>query len=201
MVVYGTKAKVLVTETVVEKCASCGKMNSVDVTVLQKYFHIFWIPCFPIGKTGASVCAHCKQTLALKEMPEAMRLAYSNLKAQTKTPIYMFSGLFVIVVLAILLANSIRNDKKENTDFLQAPQKGDVYEIYDENGSYTLYKAYEIVGDTVFVLLSNFQANKISGLRKINQQAPDAWSEDPAAITKPQLLEMLEKGEIIDVQR
>lgn len=201
MVSYGIKAKALVTETVVEKCPSCGKMNTVELTVYQKYFHIFWIPCFPVGKKGVSECGHCKQVLEQKQMPEALKLAYSNLKAQTKTPIYMFAGLFLIAVFGIVLANSIQNDKKKNAAYIETPQAGDIYEIKDENRMYTLYKAKKVIGDTVFVQLSNFQTNKRSGLREINKPDADAWSTEAVPITKPQLLEMLERGEIIDVER
>ena len=101
MIVYGSKAKLLAKETLFEKCPHCGKPNSVEMHVFQRYAHIFWIPFFPIGKTGASQCAHCKQLLKLKEMPPDLRLAYDNLKAQTKTPIWTWSAAAIIGVLII----------------------------------------------------------------------------------------------------
>src|SRR6185369_8201835 len=99
MIVYGRKATQIAKELIVEKCPNCGTMNSVELYVFQKYAHVFWIPFFPIGKTAVSQCAHCKQSLKLKEMPLELRTAYDHVKQQAKTPIWTFSGLALVVVL------------------------------------------------------------------------------------------------------
>jgi hypothetical protein len=70
--------------------------------LFQRYAHVFWIPLFPIGKTGVSQCSHCKQILKLKEMPFALRLSYENMKSQTTTPFWVFSGSAVIAVIFVL---------------------------------------------------------------------------------------------------
>jgi hypothetical protein len=97
MIIYGSRNKQLAKEIINEKCNHFGKQNCIDMYVFQKYAHVFWIPFFSIGKTGVSQCDHCKQMLKLKEMPSDYRLAYDNLKAQTKIPIWMFSGVALIV--------------------------------------------------------------------------------------------------------
>jgi hypothetical protein len=70
--------------------------------VFQRYAHIFWIPFFPIGKTGASQCGHCKQVLKEKEMPSSLKMAFDDVKSRTKTPYWTFAGVAIIVVLIVL---------------------------------------------------------------------------------------------------
>jgi hypothetical protein len=102
MIIYGTKAHLLVTEGVAEQCAHCYSNNAIQMSVFQRYAHVFWIPFFPVNKTGVSQCIHCKQALRLKEMPAALRLSFDNLKLRTKTPYWTFSGLALIALFALI---------------------------------------------------------------------------------------------------
>ncbi len=89
-------------------CAHCGTVGSVSTTVFSRYFHFFWIPAFPIGKTSVTVCQHCKQTLTLGEMPEAYRPPVYTLQAQARTPLTNFAllllaGLAVVLIMGLVL--------------------------------------------------------------------------------------------------
>jgi hypothetical protein len=57
---------------------------------------------FGVGKTGASQCVNCKQVLRQKEMPASIRLAYDNMKLRAKTPLFVFSGIAAIAVIALI---------------------------------------------------------------------------------------------------
>lgn len=98
MIIYGSKAKEVASETVSDKCQNCGAQDKIELHVFQKYAHIFWIPLFPTGKTGVSQCHHCKQVLKLKEMPASLRTSYNTIRAKGKTPAWMFSGLAIIIL-------------------------------------------------------------------------------------------------------
>ena len=129
MIVYGSKSKELAKEILTDKCQNCGTQNCIDMHVFQKYAHIFWIPFFPMGKTGVSQCDHCKQVLKLKEMPATLTASYNNLKAQTKTPIWMFSGLALVAVLITIGVISDKKKDEKNAQLILTPQKGDIFEI------------------------------------------------------------------------
>jgi hypothetical protein len=201
MIIYGIRSKELTKETLTDKCTSCGSQHSIDMHVFQKYAHVFWIPIFPAGKTGVSQCDHCKQVLKLKEMPPSLKSSYESVKAQTKTPVWMFAGLAIFAALVVF--GIITNQQKNalNAKLILAPQKGDVFEVKDEAKKYTLYKVDEVDGDTVFVRVSNFETNKLSGLRDIKKKGDSEYSEDVLALTKTELRQMLNKGDIMDIDR
>jgi hypothetical protein len=201
MLVYGRKAKLLAAETYTGKCAHCGAMTSVQISLVQKYLHVFWLPFVPIGKTGVSKCSNCKQVLKLKEMPIAYADVYDVLKQQVKTPPHMYSGVVVLgLIISAAIYEDIQNGKK-NALLITAPQKGDVYEIKTDEDQYTLYKVDGIHGDTVFVLKNEYETTKESGLAGLKQKGDAAYSRETVELLKQTLQKMLDDGEIIDIDR
>ena len=80
-------------------CKNC-KAFDIDIKIYQRYFHILFIPYFPLGrKTATGNCSNCgipiNDTAILQEFEK-----------KTKTPFYIFSGLLLIAVLILLLSFS-----------------------------------------------------------------------------------------------
>ena len=198
MIVYGTKTKERAKEHLIDKCPKCGTQNSIDIHVFQKYAHVFWIPFFPLGKTGVSECDHCKQVLKLKEMPASLRTAYDNVKVQTKTPVWTFSGLALVAALITFIIISDKKKAEKNAQLIVAPQTGDIFKIKTKDSQYTLYKVDHVKGDSVFVQVSNYETNKITGLNGLKKKD---YSVDVLGFSKTELKQMLEKGEITDIER
>ena len=198
MIIYGSKSKELAKETLTDKCQNCGTQNSIDMHVFQKYAYVFWIPFFPMGKTGLSQCNHCKQVLKLKEMPATLTASYDNLKAQTKTPIWMFSGLALVAALITIGVISDNKKGEKNAQLILTPQVGDIFEVKTKDNQYTLYKVDQVQGDSVFIQSSNFEANKVTGLDDLKKKD---YSSDVYGFSKSELKEMLNKGEILDIDR
>jgi hypothetical protein len=198
MIVYGSRSKELIKDVLSDQCPNCGKQNSIDMHVFQKYAHIFWIPIFPMGKTGVCQCDHCKQVLTLKEMPASLVISYENLKARAKTPVWMFSGLALLAVLITIGFISGKQNDAENARLILTPQAGDIFEIKLGRKHYTLYKVDQVNGDSVFVQLNDYETNKVAGLKDLKKKA---YSEEVMVFSKAELKQMLEKGEIIDIER
>ena len=198
MIIYGSRSKELAKEILTDKCQNCGKDNSIDMHVFQKYAHVFWIPFFPLGKTGVSQCDHCKQVLKLKEMPGTLRASYDNLKSQTKTPIWTFSGLALVAVLIVAGVISDKKKGERNAQLIVTPQAGDIFEIKTKDKQYTIYKVYKVQGDSVFIQPSNYEVNKMTGLNDLKQKE---YSSDVYGVSKTDLKKMLEEGEILDIDR
>ncbi|HEX7846643.1 MAG TPA: zinc-ribbon domain-containing protein [Chitinophagaceae bacterium] len=201
MLIYGSKAKELDNQSIFDKCPNCGNQNCVDIHVVQKYAHVFWIPFFPIGKTGISNCNHCKQVLKLKEMPESFRNAYNNLKKQAKAPVWMFAGLGLVAVLVTIGIISDQQNDAKNRKLIQSPQSGDVFEIKTEDKQYSLFKVGNVNQDTVYIRAHQYETNKFSGLAELKKKGESGYSEVIIPFTKDELKQMLEKGEIIDIDR
>ncbi len=201
MIIYGSRAKLIAKEIVPGKCPHCGTLNSVEMNVFQRYAHVFWIPFFPVGKTGVSQCDHCKQVLKLKEMPADLRLTYDNLKGQAKKPVWMYTGLGLLAVLVTIGVISSKAQDEKNAKLIQEPRNGDVYEIKNNSRQYTLYKVAQVKGDSVFVYMNEYASNKLSGLSDIKRKGPGAYTEEMEPFTKAELKKMLDEGEIMDIER
>jgi hypothetical protein len=201
MIIYGTKAKQLVAENIVDKCPACNSQNTLSIHVYQQYAHVFWIPFFPIRKVGASVCSHCKGVINNKEFPSNLQQSYQAIKAQTKTPVWMFSGLALLAVLISAVAISISQDNKRNAGYLAAPQDGDIYELKTEGNHYGLILVEQIKGDSAYVRLSDYEVDKKVTISKLQSMNKGKFSEDLFVFSKAELKNMWDKGEIVDAKR
>ena len=161
----------------------------------------FWIPFFPIGKTAVSQCNHCKQVLKLKQMPPSLTNPYDNLKSQSKTPIWTFSGLALTAVLITIGVVSEKNKDQRNAKIILTPRKGDILEIKTKENQYTLYKVDQVQGDSVLVRLNKYETDKLTGVDDLKTKGENAYSDEEFSLAKSELKLMLEKGEIIDIDR
>ena len=99
---FGVKGKSVHSELIKDQaCMHCQQRDTTYANFISRYFHLFWIPVFPVGKKAVSVCSHCKQALAKKEMPVEYRTAVKNLKSKAKIPVWHFSGLIIGVILIL----------------------------------------------------------------------------------------------------
>ncbi len=104
MIIFGTRSKNIGSEQAEVTCGHCESNNSIWVYIYRSYFHIFWIPAFPLWKSSASQCSHCKQVLEEyqynPELVKADKLARKN----AKTPWWMWFWLLALLVLAIAIS-------------------------------------------------------------------------------------------------
>ena len=158
MIIFGTRTKLLSAVGTQHSCGHCntGKLNLVYT---GSYFHIFWIPMFPLGKQGMTQCPHCKQTLTERELAPQSRSYVNSQKGSAKTPLTYFSGLIIIGVLifSVILINAF--DKTGG--YIRNPEVGDVYQVkgFDAN-QFVLWKVTAVEGDTV--IFATHKANNLS---------------------------------------
>jgi len=134
-------------------------------------------------------------------MTDLMRLSSDNLKSQSKTPLWTFSGLALIVILITVGVVNDRNKDQRNAKLISSPQSGDVLEVKTKENQYTLFKVDNVRGDSIFLRVHNYETNKIDGLSDLRRKGDSAYSEDLYSIDKKDLKKMFEKGEIIDIDR
>ena len=198
MIIYGTRAKVTKTEFIAEPCPNCNNANSVQMNVIQKWAHIFWIPFFPIGKTGVSQCMHCQQVLKLQQMPASFRLSYDNMKSDVRIPIWTFSGMLLIAIIVISGVIFDKQKAKKVTEMIPDLKNGDILHVKLKDSVYTLAKVSRVKGDTVFMFLNNYQTDKSTGIDDLKDKGYAAL-EDTTTIAD--LNEMNNKNRILDIER
>ena len=103
MLIFGSKLKLLVMQILQGiTCAHCSSQNTTSAAIYQKIAHVFWMPIFPMGKTGGTECTHCKQILREKELTSYVKPAYEEIKKQAKAPITAYWGVAVLIILFII---------------------------------------------------------------------------------------------------
>ena len=173
-----------------ENCNSCEQRFSV----YQEYFHIFFIPIFPLGfKMIKSVCLKCNDTFN-----EEKKKHYLSI---TRTPLYLYTGiiLFIGLIVAIVIANI--NTQKQKAEYVANPKINDVYLIReDENKTATYYflKIKNIEIDTVELLHSYLQYNRFISTMSNSDYFV---SDEIYKVSKSDLKNFLESGLISAVKR
>ncbi|UYZ63520.1 hypothetical protein [Hymenobacter weizhouensis] len=199
MIIYGYRTSHLLTEPVAGSCPTCATPDALRVSVFGRYAHVYWVPLFPLGKTGASECGHCRQVLPSKEMTPELKQSFQEVKQRTRAPWWHFVGLLLLAA-AIgwgLIASS--NDQRDNQSFISTPHKGDLYHIRTENGHYSLLKVQEVTGNSVKLLANTYEIDKLTKVDELNK--PENFAPEPVELTRYDLRIMLEKDEIVDVER
>lgn len=200
MLIYGQKSTHLLTNSIKSSCPHCNSSNTVRISVFQKYAHVFWIPFFPLGKTGVSECSHCKQVLELKEMPQAYKLDYEAIKINTKTPIWTFIGLVLLAGLITFGVYTGNKNEAENKQLINNPKVGDIYEYKTETKAYSTMKVVNVTKDSVAVVYNNFEVDRLKGMHKLKGSNAE-YDSISVFFHKSELAKKLESGEIIDVER
>lgn len=200
MLIFGSRASKIASETLEDKCANCAR-HTVQVFVFQKYAHLFWIPLFPIGKSTITECSHCKKISTLKESSSTLSGIYHSPVSGVKTPIWTYSGIGVMVVLVTWAIFIDKQKVERNARIILNPVYGDVYEVKKGHDQYTLFKVDDVIEDTVYLFVSQYETNKASGLASLKNKGDDAYSDASEPMLLNDLKSMLEKGEIIDIDR
>jgi zinc-ribbon family len=200
MIIYGSKAvhlKSVQPSTVV--CPSCGQTGTTVLSTYSKHSHIFWIPIFPFGRMGVSQCQHCKHAIADSKLPHELKREYNNLKAETKVPIWQFSGLGVIAIMAIFISYSSGESKKKEQEYVANPVVGDIYKYKTEKAHYSTLKVISVSADSVFVSPNEYETDKMSGVYKIDKE--ENYADFSYGISKGDLKQMHTDADIYEIDR
>jgi hypothetical protein len=166
--------------------------------VFQKYVHFFYIPYLPAGKTGVSYCSNCKQVMVDKDMPANLKAAYQQLKAKTKIPIWMFSGLVLMILLIVYQLNNEQRAQKALATQMDQVVAGDVLELKLAKDNFTLYKVYRIKADSVLLQANEYQSTTAAGLKDI---VDSAYATNLRYITKSELKKMALDGGLVGIEK
>lgn len=182
-----------------ETCPSCGTHGSVSISIFRKHAHVFWIPVFPIGKTGLSECSHCKNVLEPKEMPESLQREYIKLRNESVGPKWQYAGLVVLALFISFIIYIANTSDKNDQEYLSAPLAGDVYYYKTEQGGYSTLKVMSVSADSVFVAENEFEISRMSKTYKIEK--PENYSDYTFGLANSEIQAMYESGEIYNVSR
>jgi hypothetical protein len=200
MLIYGSRAShVKSVQLDQESCPHCGTQGSITLSTYARYAHVFWIPFFSVGRFSVSQCQHCKQALETKQMPSQIRAYHERNIAESKIPLWQFSGLAILLVAIAMGINASNADKEERAKFLENPQSGDVYEYKTGVGAYTTFRVVDVGPDSLAVSFNNYEVDKFSGLYTIDKE--ENYSDTTYMLTRSELMKMFASGDILDINR
>ena len=129
-IIWNTPEKHLGNEQLESDCRRCSK-GSNTLVVFQRYFSLFGIPLFPLGKRRAIVCEACDAVTHEREFGENEAREVKSKKRHFKTPIYLF---IVPVLIAALLGagsylayQSSQEQEKLIVEIKKNPKVGDYF--------------------------------------------------------------------------
>jgi hypothetical protein len=132
MLILGWRGKVLSPErlSIPDACPRCGK-QALRATIVQRYFHVWWIPFVPYAKRVAFACEHCGMEASDESATPPLDEAVSRLQKQVSTPFYMFTGLALALVgFAAIAASFISFATAPGLqERIARPAVGDVYVV------------------------------------------------------------------------
>jgi hypothetical protein len=175
-------------------------MNSTDLHVFQKYAHLFWIPLFPIGKTGVTQCDHCKKVYTVNEMPSSIRQAYESLKKQTKTPIWTYIGGAIFGFYIVLSVFSDFEKKENSAKYIKNLFPNDILETKTIEGHYTYIKVQNVMGDSIDLRENKQEVLFESALDK-SSFSETSFRDELYRVSVKTILKKFEEGTILNVIR
>lgn len=201
MIIFGLRSgKFKAVATPIGDCSHCQGNGTVQLYFSRRYFHIFWIPFFPVSTTGISECSHCRQSLRKEQMAPTVQNTYTEARRAFKTSAKYFAGLILVVLFVgaatIAAFVALRNSKT----YIQAPRAGDVYEVR-EDGIYTLYRVNAVSGDSVHLNAHLYEAAGLKEFRALKRDYSDSFADEDFALSKAQLQAMFDDRRIRNIQR
>lgn len=102
MILFGRKAQHLgLKEISTEVCSKCGSKHQV-ISLFQKYFHVLWLPMFPLKRAAALQCLKCRNVELEKNFNEPKQFVVRELKKLYRAPYWTFTGLGIFLLTMIL---------------------------------------------------------------------------------------------------
>lgn len=104
------------------KCENCDSYEQ-RFSVFQEYFHIFFIPIFPLGvKTIKSVCLKCNDTFNGEKKKHYLSI--------TRTPLYLYTGVILFIGLIITLVIANITTQKQKAEYVANPKINQCQNIF-----------------------------------------------------------------------
>lgn len=194
-IIYGRRtARIKKYKNDTQPCPSCNFFG-VNIKVYRDFYHFFFLPIIPVGINTAKIyCNNCKRQIRSNTIE-------TEYEAKARAPIYLYTGvLLVLSFISSAIYNNLQN-QKENIKLVESPIEGDVYRIMKKEGNSTFYyflRINEVSNDTVYSYHSNLMYNQFTD--KLSDD--DFFNQSEYFIlTKADLQEMLDKGEIQSITR
>ncbi|MCC9074263.1 zinc-ribbon domain-containing protein [Flavobacterium sp. F-65] len=198
---YGTKASNLKNGQIINvDCPNCNLNVSMVYSIFGKYAHLYLIPFFPMKKRTFAECNSCKKTFEKFELPSTIqtKLERENEKDRVNTPIWMFTGLFIIALIVALCFYSAYQTNVDSDKYIKSPKIGDTYYMKSSEGYFSTMKVNHVSKDSVNVLINEMEIDKKTAIDEIDK---DANYKNAYRFSKKEIIKLYNEENIYEVKR
>lgn len=107
ILIYGVQKTAIGIDEVLEKCPSCESDTFCDLFLTSDYYHMFYIPIFPIGKEVSIFCKKCGLKRYNVPLTVQTMKNYQELNSKFRHPWYTYSVPIVfgsLILIAIIVS-------------------------------------------------------------------------------------------------
>ena len=200
MIIFGSRATHLRSQKMpTASCPNCKTKGSLTASIFSKHAHVFWIPTFPMGRTGVFECQNCHMGFKKKSLGDDAKLEYKNINGTVKTPIWKFSGLALLAILIGFVIYSGKMKDEKVAEYVQNPAMYDTYTFKTESNYYSTFKIVEVFKDSIYVNYNTHETDKLSGVRKIDLKKN--YENQIYVLTNAEINSMFDAGHIENIDR
>lgn len=203
-ILHGSKEEFL-SETIDQQnaCLKCRGLG-IHVAHYQRYYHFFFLPAFPLGKSLRVRCLICG---AQQEHCATTALVAIH-KSPAKTSLKYWLGTLFILIVVISFYSIIRKNSMDEKSYIENPMIGDIYTLHDsvtfENGrkqkAYQYLKVYKVTNDSIFIIDSNLAHEGYMSISKVLEKE-DLFTDRLHAFPRQAILELFNEDRISSVHR
>lgn len=173
----GTSSRNLYREVLFDPCSFCGKRNTLELTIYQKYFHILFLPFFPFRKKSKTNCSHCKQELEYFSFNKTVKERFLELKKELRTPWWMFMGSYLFFILLCIGFYRHTIVVQQNYSYASSPLIGDMYEVEISYAKLILMRVDSVTTDSIYFTKSDSFVCKSSELHLLYDSEDSTFSD------------------------
>src|SRR3569833_445176 len=101
--IYGTLETPIAVDEFFIRCPSCEKDSPADAMIVSRYFHLYYIPIYPMGKEANIICKQCGIKRYGLPFDADLISNYEEVKMKFKNPLFTYLGVILIASLVFLL--------------------------------------------------------------------------------------------------
>ncbi|MBC3846825.1 zinc-ribbon domain-containing protein [Winogradskyella echinorum] len=176
------------------KCHSCGASSQVIVEKKASVFHLMYIPIFPYRIKNIFTCKSCNNVFELKDLKPEHKSYYKNFVSKKWIPIWLFSGLIVILLgIGFFVYNNIKN-KEERLNKLTDGNQKQIIEFKTDNGQYTTLRTVKITSDSIWLNYNNYEIETYDLIYRISGSGN--YASDTLKVNINDIKELFEQGNV-----
>jgi hypothetical protein len=134
-------------------------------------------------------------------LPVDLKNQCDDVKKEARYPWWSYNGVFFYGIGAIVLFMALRKDVQLTQQYLENPQKGDVWMIKLANNNYTLQKVFYVESDFIFTHSFKLPPTSVSKIETMNSGVSEVFNNDTLAYSNAKIEQMYHDKRIYKVIR